>query len=449
MKVNLSISKRVDAQGHSEILLLIRRRLNGKVVDIRAKSGIFIDPKMFDEKRKIVKTFAANKLITDEVRYHNEQLRKLNTLINRINDAYNSEPNKDRVQGRWLQDIVCNKKRQTDARDKDIYELFYAFLGSKKRPASTITHLSSCINSVKRFEQYTRETQRKGYVFDIDTINQDDIKKYANYITHEKELSDEYPHIFSKILINCKYKKIRAKGSNSVCKMLQNLKSFFLWLNREEITYNMPFEHIEIGVEKYGTPYYLSIEERDIIASSEMPTIELESQRDIFIFQCLTGCRANDLMMLTSANITKDNILIYTPHKTINKGMQAMQVRVPLHPKAIELIGKYKNIDKKGRIFPFVPLQKYNSLIKEIFKISGITRMVEVRNTHTGEMESCHINKIASSHLARRTFVGNLYLKVADPNIIGKMSGHVDGSKAFARYRKIEDELLRNVIDML
>lgn len=75
--------------------------------------------------------------------------------------------------------------------------------------------------------------------------------------------------------------------------------------------------------------------------------------------------------------------------------------------------------------------------------------MVEKRNTITGEIENRPINELASRHLARRTFIGNLYSKVPDPNLIGKMSGHVDGSKAFERYRKIEDDTLRNVIELL
>lgn len=60
-----------------------------------------------------------------------------------------------------------------------------------------------------------------------------------------------------------------------------------------------------------------------------------------------------------------------------------------------------------------------------------------------------NINEVASSHIARRTFVGNLPVKVPDPNSLGKMSVHVDGSKAFERYRKIEDDTLRNVIELL
>jgi len=72
-----------------------------------------------------------------------------------------------------------------------------------------------------------------------------------------------------------------------------------------------------------------------------------------------------------------------------------------------------------------------------------------VRNSVTGENEVRPICDVASSHMARRTFVGNAYKLVADPNIIGKMSGHVDGSRAFARYRNIEDATLRSVIDRL
>ena len=79
----------------------------------------------------------------------------------------------------------------------------------------------------------------------------------------------------------------------------------------------------------------------------------------------------------------------------------------------------------------------------------GITRMVEVRNARTGENELIPINEVAASHMARRTFIGNAYFKVHDPNLIGKMSGHVEGSKAFARYRKIEDDTLKEVIDLI
>lgn len=122
---------------------------------------------------------------------------------------------------------------------------------------------------------------------------------------------------------------------------------------------------------------------------------------------------------------------------------------MPLSNTAQTLILKYKGIDKKGRLFPFISAQKYNDAIKEIFTKAGITRDVIIRNARTGENEIRSINEIASSHLARRTFVGNAYKEVSDPNIISEMSGHVEGSKAFARYRNIETDILKNVISKI
>ena len=229
---------------------------------------------------------------------------------------------------------------------------------------------------------------------------------------------------------------------------MKRLKAFFNWMYESGKTTNRPFDGFKIGLERYGTPYYITIDERNVIAETPMPTRHLETQRDIFIFQCFVGCRVSDLVKLTEANIT-NGILEYTPHKTKDEGEQAVMARIPLHPKAVELMERYKGMDGKGRLFPFISPQKYNDAIKEIFTIAGITRNVEIRNAKTGEMEIRPINEIASSHLARRTFIGNAYKKVSDPNIIGKMSGHVEGSKAFSRYRNIEDETLKNVIDQI
>ena len=54
-----------------------------------------------------------------------------------------------------------------------------------------------------------------------------------------------------------------------------------------------------------------------------------------------------------------------------------------------------------------------------------------------------------NSHMARRTFIANIYNKVPDPNVIGSMTGHVEGSRAFARYRTIEEEVKKSLVDIL
>lgn len=51
--------------------------------------------------------------------------------------------------------------------------------------------------------------------------------------------------------------------------------------------------------------------------------------------------------------------------------------------------------------------------------------------------------------MARRNFIGNLYQKTQDPDAIGAMTGHVEGSKAFSRYRTVDDNIKKNLIASL
>ena len=169
-------------------------------------------------------------------------------------------------------------------------------------------------------------------------------------------------------------------------------------------------------------------------------------QRDIFIFQCLVGCRVSDLLKMTTNNII-NGAIEYIPHKT--KEERPVIVRVPLNDRAKILVDKYREVDTKGRLFPFISSQKYNDDIKDIFRICGITRLVTVLNTVTGEEEKRPINEVASSHIARRTFIGNLYKKVKDPNLVGSLSGHAEGSKAFTRYREIDEDIKKELVNMI
>jgi Phage integrase family. len=149
---------------------------------------------------------------------------------------------------------------------------------------------------------------------------------------------------------------------------------------------------------------------------------------------------------MTEQNIINDAIE-YIPHKT--KDDRPVIVRVPLNERAKMLIEKYKEVDSKGKLFPFISAQKYNDDIKEIFRLCDVTRSVTVINPTTGEEEKRPINEVASSHMARRTFVGNLYKKVKDPNLVGSLSGHKEGSKAFARYREIDDDIKKELVNMI
>ena len=44
---------------------------------------------------------------------------------------------------------------------------------------------------------------------------------------------------------------------------------------------------------------------------------------------------------------------------------------------------------------------------------------------------------------------GNMYKKVKDPDLVSSVSGHKEGSKAFRRYREIDEEMKQELVHLL
>ena len=148
---------------------------------------------------------------------------------------------------------------------------------------------------------------------------------------------------------------------------------------------------------------------------------------------------------MTRANIINEAIE-YIPRKT--KEGNPVTVRVPLNSTAKEILSRYSG-EINEPLFPYIAEQKYNEAIKEAFKLADLDRPVTVINPTTREEEKQPLNKIASSHLARRCFIGNLYKQVKDQNLVASLSGHKEGSKAFARYREIDEEMKKELVNLL
>lgn len=464
----LKLSKRI--QKETQMGELIIRLRNGNDYDILVKSGLFITPDNFKNGELVVN----RRKVGNDIKYHEDVERKLNGLKSYIQLKLN-ETDKKQITKVWLSDLIDRYlhpekyQLQDDAKDLTLYTLAETYLTQKQFSYDHTKGFRVLVRAVARYEGFRRYeassvVERRNlsevladdekFKFAPETVTRDDIEDFRDYLRNEKELSSKYNRLFKVMLenypanIKSGYHEIEGRGDNAIIKLMKKLKAFFGWLYDTGRITNKPFDGIKIGSEKYGKPYYLTKEERNKIEQTKMPTAHLEVQRDIFVFHCFVGCRVSDLRKLTERNIV-NGVLSYTPHKTKDDGTTSVVAKVPLHPKAMELINKYRGKDKQGRLFPFISDQKYNDAIKQIFTIAGITRNVEVRNALTGEMEIRPINELASSHIARRTFVGIAYKQVADPNIIGKMSGHVEGSKAFVRYRDIDDDMLKDVINKI
>ena len=508
---DLKLSSRIDeTTQRSEILL---RFHCGRNVDFRVKSGIYIQQNHFryfvnkeatkkmgvhvpdkvvsatkeEAKKKgyILKMYGevviVERLITPDVKYDQEQNKLLGDMQNAIMEAYKEEEN-EAIDSKWLEKVVYkfhhpDKKAvsvsRRGKRQKSIYVLSEEYLEKKRFSYDHTKAFRVLVRDLARYEAFKKKVLQEKFAWNIDKMTRKDIEDFEDYLRNEKTLSEKYPKQFESILeeypaeINVVHTmvKLQDRGENTIVKLKKKFKAFMQWLYETERTTNRPFDGIKIGVEKYGTPIYITKEERNLVAETDIPAMfeklddedkkacsklplrTLETQRDIFVFQCLVGCRVGDLTRLTSQNITQ-GILEYVPSKTADEDAP-VKPRIPLNPCALKLVKKYEGVDKDGRLFPFISPQKYNDAIKAILLICGITRIVQVRNSTTGENEMKRICDVASSHMARRTFVGAAYKAVRDPNIVGKMSGHVEGSRAFNRYRQIDDDILKETISCI
>ena len=238
----------------------------------------------------------------------------------------------------------------------------------------------------------------------------------------------------------------KERGQNSIADMMTRFRAFYLWTIDNDYTTNNPFKRYTVSEIVYGTPIYISNEERKRLYETDLSdSLVLATQRDIFVFQCLIGCRVSDLMKMTHKNII-DEAIEYIPRKT--KEDRPITVRVPLNPTALDIVARFKDPNREA-LFPFYTEQKYNVKIKEAFKRAGLDRMVTTIDQRTRQEVQRSLYEVASSHMARRSFIGNIYKKVKDPNLVGSLSGHKEGSKAFARYRTIDDDMKKELVGML
>ena len=464
MKITTSLSSKVDKYTQkSEILLrLIVGKINGRAVTIRAKSHIFVNPERWDIKEGAIQTdIRTTKIMSaqkrKEVEAEKQALQEtsdnLSALISDIKSKFLATP-VEQITKEWLEDVIDRyrfpEKYEVKEEKPAFFATFDLFLNKHKLSEVRKKNFRVIYRALQRFELWNKNT------LDLDTITQETLLDFEEFLRVESSYFKQDPKNKKWSCINKNYRAIyesypetrtpQARGQNTINDIFAKLRTFYLWCIDNGKTTNNPFKRYKIEESVYGTPYYISIDERNKLYNTDLSTRpQLAIQRDIFVFQCLIGCRVGDLYRFTRANVI-NGAIEYIARKT--KENRAITVRVPLNSIAKEILERYADYGG-DKLLPFISEQKYNIAIKNAFKLAGITRVVTVRNPTTGDEEQRPINELASSHLARRCFVGNLYKQVKDPNLVGALSGHKQGSKAFARYREIDEEMKQDLVKLL
>ena len=441
--IKRTLSAKTDQTGKAEILLRLSISKNNKQ---RIKSGIFVTASRFREGEFIKPR--ANQKELQELNRIETTLQELERFI--ISLCQDNDP--DTLTKEFFLKSIDNRRHPEKVKETnkgDFFEAFNEYIDTSGLSKTRLNNYRVLLRAMARFEAYRRKTTPK---FTLSFANIDDkiLGAFVTFLKDEPQLFEDNPELYEEIpaitRTQRKPKKPLPRGDNAISSIMKRFRAFFNWAIKKGYTNNYPFAKFTIGGEKYGTPFYLTIEERNQLAEHDFSKRPgLATQRDIFIFQCLTGCRVSDLYSLTPESVI-NGAIEYIPTKT--KGERPEVVRVPLNQQAKELIKKYER--KPGQpLFPFISSQKYNDAIKEMLNLANIERIVTILDSVTGEEVKKPIHEVASSHMARRTFIGNLYKKVKDPNLVGSLSGHKEGSKAFARYRDIDEDMKKELVNLL
>ncbi len=413
--------------------------------DIKAASELTINPNHWSPERQGYKGRVV--MVSDEERLAlNRSILELTALISR--EFYIGASNT------WLQKLIFTyhhpnayKLEKGKIIDMSFRSWVNKYLKVKNFSKHQACNVKGMADKVERFERFKRIVKKdKDYSFTIGTIDHKDLEEFKNYLYHENGYYKRYPNLFKNITPASRRRLQHKRGVNTMNNIFVTIRAVVRYAIKNGAPNKNPFDDFEMPQTLYGTPYYLTLEEREKIYNLDLSDNPLLSAyRDMFIFQCHVGCRYGDLISFTTDNII-DGVLEYVPNKTLRK--VASSVRVPLSPKAKEILAR-QDLKEGDKLFTLHFNFKYNDAIREIMTRAGITRMVTIINSSTRMEEKKHINELASSHLARRTFIGNLYKQVKDPNLIASMSGHVQGSKAFIRYRTIDDDIKKELIELI
>lgn len=422
--------------------IYFRLRDGGK--DIKAASELAINPNHWSSDKQGYKDRVA--LVSEEKKLtlNNE----IQNILNLIAQNYTADADSE-----WLSSIIdkyhhpnrYKTEEEITAENKpNLLALFAEFLNKHKLSEVRKKNFRVVQRALARYELYVRDTHKKqkDFILDVDLVTPDTLRDMWDFFQNEYQYFELYPSIYEAIP---EKRTPQPRSKNTLIDCFSRIRTFFIWCFDNKYTTNRPFDKFPIEECTYGTPYYITLEERDRVFNADLSaTPQLAIQRDIFIFQTLIGCRISDLYRMTKLNVVNEAIE-YIPKKT--KEGNPVTVRVPLNEKAKEILQRYK--EHEGKLLPFISEQKYNDAIKRIFKLAKIDRIVTILDPLTHNEVKRPLYEVASSHLARRTFIGNIYKKVKDPNLVSALSGHKEGSKAFRRYRDIDEEMKKDLVKLL
>ena len=235
---------------------------------------------------------------------------------------------------------------------------------------------------------------------------------FYQHISKEKQVTE-----ITKSTIADFYAELNRKyESTTSAAMMVKLKTIIIFaVDNGKLGCN-PFNGIKIS-KRTKEVEYLTERELDTIKSKSFNG-RLEKVKDLFLFQCYTGLAYVDMANLSKEDFQfNDNGQIFIKKSRVKTGIGFLTVLID---EAVEIIRKY------DFELPVLSNQKYNSYLKEIADVCGITKPM-----HT--------------HIGRHTAATYLLNKGLSIETVARILGH-SNIKQTQHYAKLVDKTVFEAI---
>ena len=253
-------SKRRDSK------VFIRFRLtDGRKIQLFHKSEFLVSPDVWDAKKECIKA----KILYNAIERARLELavRIRKGLLIDIYEDYKEKESLNSAEFEKLIDMRLNpeKYKEEEKEQNDFYFSFRKFLDVKNYSSTDEKNYETMIRMLRRFEMFQKVRFGSDYALGFKTMNVDTIRDLERYVREEYKYVAQKPYKF--IFEEIPEKRMPGvRGANTIAKIMKRFRTFIKWCLKEGLLESDPFVGYEQKNPVYGTPYYITIEERSQIA---------------------------------------------------------------------------------------------------------------------------------------------------------------------------------------
>jgi integrase len=395
-KLILKMNK-LNGSGEAPIYLRIIKNRKAQFVCM----GVYIEPKFWDAKDKLVKKSHINyKRINAYLAQKMAESQDLILEMDSPNKLYSPKKVKRVLLG-----------RSTDS----FLKYADAYIDKLEQNSKMGTHdkANAVISKLRKYAD--------GNDLTFDNIDVQFLKKYEDYLHFQLKNSVNTIHSNMKVIRRIINEAIK----EDICSPERN----------PFLRYKLQWENV--------TKSFLT--EEDLIKLENYSLIEGSKKfhhRNIYIFSCFSGgLRISDVLQLRWANFDGERILVKT-----QKTSSVISIKLP--SKALDIINYYKKQDSKSSdfIFPFLKNDVDYSDAKVLF--NAISSHTAYTNTDLKDISNdAEIYKPMNFHTSRHTWATRALKKGMRIEYVSKLMGH-SSIKTTQVYTKIVNEDLDRAMDV-